>query len=295
MTSMPPRRRLERIIRVMRTFAYRSNLPFPAKVTSPLALVLIVAATACRSAPTPAPTPVPVTTRPAAPAALPGRLSDATQLIVVTTIAWDSIDGTLRRFVRDDPRSAWRIEGGAVPIVVGHTGLAWGSGFERFAATTSKEPIKIEGDGRSPAGIYPIDTSFGFAPADSMRWLRLPYLPIAPTTECVDDTTSVHYNTVVDRETVPRVDWTSAEHMRQIAQYRLGAIIGYNAPPVKARGSCIFFHIWAAPGSPTVGCTALDAGELARLLAWVDPRAKPVVVQLPASVYARVRVAWGLP
>jgi D-alanyl-D-alanine dipeptidase len=233
--------------------------------------------------------------RPAAtPVVLPGRLSVATQLVVVTTTGWDSIGGELRRFVRTDAASPWRQDGTAVPIVVGYTGLAWGIGFER-SAQSSSEPIKVEGDGRSPAGVFPIDTAFGFAPLDSARWLRLPYTPIRSTTECVDDSTSAHYNAIVDRETVPRVDWKSAEHMRRVAQYRLGAVIGYNAPPVKARGSCIFFHIWAGPDKPTVGCTALDERELARLLAWIDPRARPVVVQLPGSVYERMRQAWALP
>lgn len=129
-----------------------------------------------------------------------------------------------------------------------------------------------------------------------MRSVHLPYVQLTPTTECVDDTASVHYNTVVDRSKVPRVDWNSAEHMRRVAQYKLGVIVGYNAtPPVKSRGSCIFFHIWAGPRSTTVGCTALDEKELERLVAWLDPRARPVVVQLPAAVYPRVQKDWGLP
>ena len=249
--------------------------------------LLALVAAGCRATPAPAPSPV----------ALPGRLASATQLVVVTTTGWDSTTGELRRFVRPSAGSPWQPDGAAVPIVVGQTGLAWGVGFDHLAAdaSTAAGPTKVEGDGRSPAGIFPLDTAFGFAPPDSMRWVRLPYVAVTPTTECVDDTTSTHYNTVVDRRTVPRVDWQSAEHMRRIAQYRLGVIIGYNAPPVKARGSCIFFHIWGGPRSTTVGCTALDATELARLVAWIDPKARPVGVQLPASVYERMRGAWGLP
>ena len=129
-----------------------------------------------------------------------------------------------------------------------------------------------------------------------MRWVRLQYVQLTPATDCVDDTASVHYNTVVNRDAVPLVDWQSAEHMRKVGQYRLGVIVGYNAqPPVKSRGSCIFFHIWAGPRSTTVGCTALDARELERLVAWLDPRARPVVVQVPAAVYSLMRIEWGLP
>jgi L,D-peptidoglycan transpeptidase YkuD (ErfK/YbiS/YcfS/YnhG family) len=222
------------------------------------------------------------------------RFSFAAQLVVVTTAGWDSTAGELRRFSRDDPYSYWKEEGSAVPIVVGRTGLAWGVGFD--TAALADEPHKHEGDGRSPAGIFPIDTAFGFAPADSMRGIHLPYAALTSNTECVDDTSSVHYNTVVDRSSVPSVDWQSSEHMRKVTQYRLGAIIGYNAaPPVKGRGSCIFFHIWNGPRSTTVGCTALDAAELERMLVWLDRRSQPVVLQVPAAVYRRLSGKLGLP
>ncbi|HET9454226.1 MAG TPA: hypothetical protein VFO66_08090, partial [Gemmatimonadaceae bacterium] len=178
----------------------------------------------------------------------------------------------------------------AVSIVVGRTGLAWGVGFDRPG------PRKVEGDGRAPAGVFPFETAFGFAPADSMRWLHLPYLPLTPNTECVDDTASAHYNTVLERDAVQAVDWTSSERMRRIPQYRLGLLVGYNTSPrVKGRGSCIFFHIWEGPRSPTVGCTALDATALTTIMGWLDPRARPVVVQLPAAVLQEVREEWGLP
>jgi D-alanyl-D-alanine dipeptidase len=129
-----------------------------------------------------------------------------------------------------------------------------------------------------------------------MQSVALPYVQLTPTVDCVDDTASVHYNTVVDRAKVPKIDWNSAEHMRSVSQYRIGIIIGYNAmPPVRPRGSCIFFHIWKGPRSTTVGCTALDAAELERLMMWLDPRARPVVVQVPAAVYPAVRERWSLP
>ena len=239
-----------------------------------------------------------LTASPALPPPAPEPLRAALQLVVVTTTGWDSITGALHRFVRDDTRASWRREGAAVPIVVGRTGLAWGAGFDRNAtrAAPVAGPLKREGDGRSPAGVFPIPTAFGFAPTDSMRWVRLPYRMLTPATECVDDTASVHYNAVVERSDVSSVDWRSSERMREVAPYRLGLIVGYNdAPAVKARGSCIFFHIWSGPRAPTVGCTALDAEGLERLVAWLDPRARPVVVQLPAAVYAELRGEWRLP
>lgn len=237
---------------------------------------------ACRATTTPAPSSV------------PPLLDRAEQLVVVTTPAWDSTSGTLRRFVRSNTGDAWRADGPATPIVVGRTGLAWGRGFDAqtFDATS---PHKHEGDGKSPAGVFPLDTAFGFAPSDSARWVRLPYVQLTPGSDCVDDTLSAHYNTVVDRSAVP-LDWSSAEHMKQIAQYRIGVIVGYNAaPPTKGRGSCIFLHIWGGPRSTTAGCTALDAEELSRVMAWLDRSRRPVIVQLPAREYGRLQRTWKLP
>lgn len=129
-----------------------------------------------------------------------------------------------------------------------------------------------------------------------MSSLRMPYVQLTSATDCVDDTASVHYNTVVNRDVIPRVDWTSAEHMRSVWEYEMGVIVGYNAaPPTKGRGSCIFLHIWAGPDSHTAGCTAFDATELARLIEWLDEQRKPTLVQLPAAAYAVLRSRWGLP
>jgi D-alanyl-D-alanine dipeptidase len=232
---------------------------------------------------------VPVRAMPAAAAAS----DEVQQLVVVVTPAWDSTSGTLRRFTRVRPSLAWRADGEPVQVVVGQAGLAWGADTLRRA---SADPLKHEGDGRAPAGMFPLDAVFGFAPASAVSWIRVPYVELRDGSECVDDSASVHYNTVVDRGAVPSVDWTSAEHMRRIDQYRLGVIVSYNAsPPRRGRGSCIFLHIWAGPTTPTAGCTAFPASEVESLARWLDPRLRPMLVQLPAAEYARLRERWQLP
>lgn len=226
----------------------------------------------------------------------PAPLAGATQLVLVTTEGWDSTAGELRRFSREEAGSPWRAEGGPVPVVVGRAGLGWGVGFDSLAtAPATAGPRKREGDGRAPAGAFPLGRAFGFAPADSLPWLRLPYLPLTQTTECVDDADSERYNQVVDRSTVPAVDWRSAERMREIALYRLGVLVEYNPASVRARGSCIFLHIWAGPRSTTAGCTAMAEAELAELMEWLDPSARAVLVQLPATAYPALRTEWRLP
>ena len=215
------------------------------------------------------------------------------QLVVVITPSWASTVGAMTRFERATPTSSWTRVEAPIPLVVGRTGIAWGVGFDDVS---TDGPHKHEGDGKAPAGIFPLDTGFGFAPRDSMRDVKLPYVQLLPTTDCVDDTASAHYNTVVDRATVPRVDWNSAEHMREVGQYKIGVIVGYNSsPPLKGRGSCIFLHIWAGPDSHTAGCTAFDEAKLREVMLWLNPGRRPLLVQLTADDYAKLQAGWKLP
>jgi D-alanyl-D-alanine dipeptidase len=198
----------------------------------------------------------------------------------------------MRRFERDARGAGWRSVGTEAPIVVGRTGIAWGAGFDD---ASPDGPHKREGDGKAPAGIFPLDTVFGFAPPDSVR-VRVPYAQLLSTTDCVDDVASVHYNTVVDKRSVPTVDWSSAEHMREVPQYKIGVIVGYNAsPPEKGRGSCIFLHIWTGPESHTAGCTAMDESTLRDTISWLDRDKRPLIVQLTTAEYTRLQRKWSLP
>jgi D-alanyl-D-alanine dipeptidase len=257
------------------------------RIGSILYMLSVLALAGCAAPSTPAArAPEPVVTHTASP------LDGARQLVLVVTPAWDSTTGTLRRFARDDASGAWRAVGVAVPIVVGRTGVAWDESQGRPLAG---EPVKREGDGRSPAGAFALDTAFGFNLRQIVPWIRLPYVQLRTTTECVDDSRSTHYNTIVDRDSVSRVDWGSSERMREIDQYAFGVHVAYNAPPRPTRGSCIFLHIWAGPRSVTAGCTAMEESALRELMGWVDPSRRPMLVQLPSSAFARMQRDWALP
>jgi zinc D-Ala-D-Ala dipeptidase len=230
------------------------------------------------------------------PAAIVGPIpAGSRQMIVVTTTGWDSIAGTLYRFARGSATEGWRPIGAPVAVVVGRTGLAWGAGL--YVPAAGQRPAKHEGDGRSPAGVFRRGTAFGFGPVDSVGPLHVPYRQVSAATDCVDDTTSHYYNTLVDRDGVAHMDWSSAEHMREVDPgYQLGVFVNYNtAPRVPGRGSCIFLHIWKGPASPTDGCTALDAAKLSDVVHWLDAAADPVLVQLTRAEYQQHRGAWGLP
>ena len=84
--------------------------------------------------------------------------------------------------------------------------------------------------------------------------------------------------------------------LRADARYALGAVVAHNAAlPLAGCGSCIFLHVWQAPGVPTAGCTAMALADMSAIAGWLDGAATPVLVQLPQAEYERWRAAWGLP
>lgn len=159
-------------------------------------------------------------------------------------------------------------------------------------------PQKREGDGRSPAGVFPITGLFGYGDAEALpvRSAKLPYFRATADLKCVDDPASRYYNCLVDQSCVAR-DWRSCEDMlRQDGRYEIGAVVGYNCDAVvPGAGSCIFLHVWEGPGVPTAGCTAMARENMLALARWLDGALSPVLVQLPQAVYEAVRGDWGLP
>ncbi len=213
-------------------------------------------------------------------------VKSAHKLIVVTTSGWDDVNGEMQRYERKG--KDWKPVGSQTQIVVGKNGLAWDDHFAHRQSGVGG--VKKEGDGRSPAGFFRIARTFGFAPTASDNKF---YLPLTPTTECVDDVKSKYYNQIVDRMNIKDVDWNSSEKMRQIEQYRLGAEVAYNAEHAPGRGSCIFLHIWSAPGKGTAGCTAMSEEDAQQVMRWLDD--KTVLIQLPKAQYGALKKIYGLP
>jgi D-alanyl-D-alanine dipeptidase len=219
-------------------------------------------------------------------------LSQSSQMVVVTARDWTATEGSLLRFERAD--RSWQQVGPSIPVVLGRGGLGWGLGLN---PTSSSGPQKREGDGRSPAGIFRLTYAFGYAPAEAVKEIKLPYVQCTESVECVDDTHSAYYNIIVDRHSVAKVDWKSSEKMRMTdGEYKLGVFIAHNSSPAEpGAGSCVFMHIWKGPGHPTSGCTAMSLGAIESLLGWLDPRSLPVLVQLPREQYRQNQIPWMLP
>jgi D-alanyl-D-alanine dipeptidase len=223
------------------------------------------------------------------------EMASCQQLVTVTTTNWEDVNAIVRLYERNSGAEAnWRRVGNPFPAMVGQRGLAWGIGLH--GSGDAGGPRKREGDKKAPAGVFRFGDVFGTAHPEQVRFLRLPYRQVTPSTEAIDDPRSKYYNQVVDRTTITHPDWASSESMLQVGgRYRLGVIIQHNAEAYPGLGSCIFFHVWDTNYSGTTGCTAAAYSQLVRVLRWLDPQKKPLIVQLPASEYERLKQRWRLP
>ncbi len=220
-------------------------------------------------------------------------LKKSGQIIVVNAESWNSAKAVMTLYEKKD--GSWQVIKHEIPVILGKKGLGWGRSFGvDYGQIDKNAPVKKEGDGKSPAGIFEIKQAFGFDKKSPS--VKLPYIRLTRTIECVDDERSSQYNRIVDNSAVPVVDWKSSEKMSEIGLYKTGIVIGHNADPVeKGCGSCIFFHIWETPEKGTSGCTAMAEDDLSFLLQWIDPSKNPLLLQFTGDVYDRIKSSLSLP
>jgi len=179
----------------------------------------------------------------------PAPLADAKRLVLVTAPGMNDVAATMRVYERASANEAWRALGDTEPATIGRAGMGWSQFFLKLARRG--EPLKVEGDKRTPAGIYRIGRSFGILASS-----RAGYLQVTPDTICVHDLSSPAYNTIASRARVgPAVH---AENMSRILpMYRRGLLVDYPTDARKQAGSCIFIHVWRSPTTGTAGCVAV--------------------------------------
>jgi len=217
-----------------------------------------------------------------------GIFDTSEQLVVVICPNNNQVDAQLFKFEKTD--NNWQQIGASHPVNLGKKGLAWGRGLNSPKPGLQKK----EGDQRSPAGIFRFGTAFGYA-AEGAVSLKLPYIPITETQICVEDSDSRYYNQLVDATQV-QPDWKARETMlRSDEQYKWGIFVKQNVPAEPKGGSCIFFHLWRAPGSGTLGCTAMAEADLLQLMQWLDPKKKPLLMQMTGANYRDYQQKFSLP
>lgn len=191
----------------------------------------------------------------------PRALHRATRLIIVTVPNMSSVKGTLHTFERRTPADAtWQRSGPPEAAVVGSAGIGWAEDYSYLGK--KDEPIKREGDKRTPSGIFRVSGPFGFEPSKLKGYTQL----ARDRSYCVDDPTSLLYGRIVDKSLTKSVK--SSEDMSAVPGLKRGMIVDYPARRGAKAGSCIFLHVWDGDSAGTNARIGMPEDRLAVLQNW---------------------------
>jgi len=186
-----------------------------------------------------------------------GRIGESEQIIFATNRDSASVFVTIHAV--EEENGVWHLVFPAFTGSIGEMG---------FAAVDEKR----EGDGKSPTGIFPLGLAFGY---DPFVETKMPYRQATDDDFWVDDADSEDYNRWVKGEP-NAASWEKMK--RDDDQYKYGVVIEYNMDPVvKGKGSAIFLHVWN-DGDSTLGCVAMSEEMILRILGWLDPAKKPLII-----------------
>lgn len=180
-----------------------------------------------------------------------GRLQ---QIVVAFKI--DMKDKDYKVMGLEKAKGKWKLAIAPVKASIGRNGFA-------------KENEKMEGDGKTPIGLYALGKLYSY---DAAIDTKLPFQQVDSLDKWIDDSTSNDYNKYVRGETNAR----SFENLKlNSIDYKYCMVIEYNTQPVvKGKGSAIFFHVADEKYSPTSGCVAIAEKDMLQYLNWFKPRKK---------------------
>ena len=191
----------------------------------------------------------------------PRPLHRATRLVIVTVPDMTSVKATLHIFTRKTPADAtWERAAQPEPAVVGAAGIGWAEDFHHLAK--KDEPVKREGDKRTPAGIFRIAGPFGFETSKVSGYTKLQ----AGKSFCVDDPTSLLYGRIVDKRLAATTK--SSEDMSAVPGLRRGLMVDYPARRGAKAGSCIFIHVWDGAEAGTNARVGMPEERITVLQEW---------------------------
>ncbi len=192
---------------------------------------------------------------------------------MVTSGSWSSTHAKLRAY--ELRGSDWCRVMAPIQTRLGWSGFAW-----------AKD--RRQNSGKTPAGTFKLPWAFGNSPdpgskldyrrVDGNDWWA--YDPRSPKT----------YNRWLEhgRGNV-RAAW--AEHLSSYGrQYAHAVVLNYNLPsatrqPKLHKGGGIFLHVNGS--GATAGCVSVSKSSMVRIVRWLDPAQRPVIVMAPSTVIRR--------
>ena len=183
---------------------------------------------------------------------------DIKQLLVVYNESPEDHQAVLAAMEKTD--KGWQEVIKAIPAGVGRNGFA-------------KPGKKVEGDGKSPTGLYRLGSLFSYK---KLVETNMPYFQTTKEDKWIDDPESVDYNRHVSGETKAK----SYEKLKLDNDlYKYCMVIEYNTNPiVKGKGSAIFLHLSEDPPGATSGCVAITENNMEWILKWMNPELNPSII-----------------
>ena len=122
---------------------------------------------------------------------------------------------------------------------------------------------KLEGDGATPAGVFPLKRVLYRPDRMDIPETRLPVFALSPNDGWCDDPTHEDYNKPIK---LPH-DGSHEKLLRNDSIYNIIVVLDYNTSPViPFMGSAIFIHFAEPSFKSTKGCIALKDGDLLEIL-----------------------------
>jgi L,D-peptidoglycan transpeptidase YkuD (ErfK/YbiS/YcfS/YnhG family) len=142
---------------------------------------------------------------------------------------------------------------------------------------------KVEGDGATPAGEFPLRRLYFRNDRLVLPKVGLPARPISRHDGWCDDPRADAYNRLVH---VPN-DWSHEKMWREDGLYDLVVVVGYNDdPPEGEWGSAIFLHIARDDMAATRGCVAFARADLMELVPLITRDTRLRILSHPANEQA---------
>lgn len=186
------------------------------------------------------------------------NLENREQLLVVYNYQPESYNAFL--VVLERKNKNWVVKYDPVEVGIGKNGFA-------------KPLTKLEGDGKSPTGIFRLGKLFTY---EKQLNTLLEHQQTTKDDKWIDDPNSDDYNTYVR-------GFTNAKSYENLLlnsdAYKYCMVIEYNTNPViKGKGSAIFFHLGVKKPYFTAGCVAINEQNMKRIVNWLDPKLNPTII-----------------
>ena len=146
---------------------------------------------------------------------------------------------------------------------------------------------EVEGDKKTPVGIFKMNTPFGILPAQ--EGFPSNYIQVDDRFYWVGDSASPMYNRFVRNDIFTEFDSAASEHIiRYTGYYNYCIDTGYNPEGTPHKGSAIFLHC-VVDGQNTAGCIAIPEADMVTAMKLYRDGASYMVIcdrADPGAVYA---------